>query len=379
MAVKAYSSDLRTWILKDYDGGMTTRLVALKYDVSESWVRRLKQRRRETGEVEPRPTDAPTIPITIYRQDRAGGYSETIVPSTSVAPTLDVNDEPTGAETFTASDIVSLSRSYSNAAEQVTHVDNYFSVAGLTYTSGTTLGVEGTDFLRTRYKYDQRGRVDRVEDSTGSIQRTVYDGLGRVTSTWIGTNDTPSAGSWPPTNNDGTSNMVQTVAYEYGEGSVGDGNLTLGRVFADDMTFYDTVYQYDFRIRVTDTRGPDNVASELTHNNVDQVTRSDVYADWDEDFVIDSNAVVPVVSRIGEQPLRFQDRRNPFAVEAERRGDGENEGFLVVASASGAGDVVSAVLDGDSPMASIRPAGVAKSRPSLGLKGGDDAALLLVE
>ena len=54
--MKAYSSDLRLRILKDCDGGLTTRLVALKYDVSESWVRRLKQRRRETGEVEPRPS-----------------------------------------------------------------------------------------------------------------------------------------------------------------------------------------------------------------------------------------------------------------------------------------------------------------------------------
>lgn len=52
--MKAYSIDLRERILKDVDAGMTTRLVALKYDVSESWVRRLKQRRRELGEVSPR-------------------------------------------------------------------------------------------------------------------------------------------------------------------------------------------------------------------------------------------------------------------------------------------------------------------------------------
>jgi transposase len=55
IAMKAYSSDLRLRVLKDCDGGMTNCLVALKYDVSESWVRRLKLRRRETGEVEPRP------------------------------------------------------------------------------------------------------------------------------------------------------------------------------------------------------------------------------------------------------------------------------------------------------------------------------------
>jgi transposase len=52
--MKAYSLDLRERILRDCDRGMGTRDVATKYDVSESWVRRLKQRRRETGEVAPR-------------------------------------------------------------------------------------------------------------------------------------------------------------------------------------------------------------------------------------------------------------------------------------------------------------------------------------
>jgi transposase len=52
--MKSYSMDLRERILRDCDGGLETRAVATKYDVSESWVRRLKQRRRETGEVAPR-------------------------------------------------------------------------------------------------------------------------------------------------------------------------------------------------------------------------------------------------------------------------------------------------------------------------------------
>ena len=49
--MEAYSKDLRVRILRDSAEGMGTREVALKYDVSESWVRRLKQRQRETGEV----------------------------------------------------------------------------------------------------------------------------------------------------------------------------------------------------------------------------------------------------------------------------------------------------------------------------------------
>ena len=50
----AYSMDLRTRVLRDSDHGMKADAVADKYQVSASWVRRLKQRRRETGEVTPR-------------------------------------------------------------------------------------------------------------------------------------------------------------------------------------------------------------------------------------------------------------------------------------------------------------------------------------
>src|SRR5262245_42632987 len=51
---KAYSADLRQRVLADSDQGMTTAQLAAKYTVSPAWARRLKQPRRETGELEPR-------------------------------------------------------------------------------------------------------------------------------------------------------------------------------------------------------------------------------------------------------------------------------------------------------------------------------------
>jgi len=51
--MKAYSADLRERVLADCDAGLTTRAAARKYAVSESWVRRLKQVRRETGRTAP--------------------------------------------------------------------------------------------------------------------------------------------------------------------------------------------------------------------------------------------------------------------------------------------------------------------------------------
>ncbi|MGH9786331.1 MAG: helix-turn-helix domain-containing protein [Terriglobia bacterium] len=54
--MKAYSMDVRRRVLGMCESGRTTREVASVLDVSESWVRRLKQRKRESGSIEPRPT-----------------------------------------------------------------------------------------------------------------------------------------------------------------------------------------------------------------------------------------------------------------------------------------------------------------------------------
>ena len=47
----AYSMDLRLRVLRDADGGVPSDELAEKYSVSRAWVDRLKQRRRETGEI----------------------------------------------------------------------------------------------------------------------------------------------------------------------------------------------------------------------------------------------------------------------------------------------------------------------------------------
>jgi hypothetical protein len=57
--------------------------------------------------------------------------------------------------------------------------------------------------------------LDKVESPTGTITRTVYDGLGRVVSVWVGTNDTPSSGCWSPSNPAG---MTEIATYQYDGG-----------------------------------------------------------------------------------------------------------------------------------------------------------------
>jgi transposase len=49
----AYSIDLRMRVLADCDAGRKTKAVAEQYGVSRTWVRALKQRRREKGTIAP--------------------------------------------------------------------------------------------------------------------------------------------------------------------------------------------------------------------------------------------------------------------------------------------------------------------------------------
>ena len=64
-----YSMDLRTRVLRDSDAGLPSKEVATKYAVSRAWVDRVKQRRRETGEVEPRQQ-------TTFRRRVLAGYED---------------------------------------------------------------------------------------------------------------------------------------------------------------------------------------------------------------------------------------------------------------------------------------------------------------
>ena len=47
----AYSKEFRGGVLAACDANEGTQAVALRFKVSESWVRRVKQQRRETGQI----------------------------------------------------------------------------------------------------------------------------------------------------------------------------------------------------------------------------------------------------------------------------------------------------------------------------------------
>jgi YD repeat-containing protein len=162
-----------------------------------------------------------TGPTQVTREDRSNSYTETFTMTASPHVT---SSRPDGTESI--SGLQTLSRSYYSNAGQLERTDAYFALSGVTYSTSKYIGTQNTNYYTTLDGYDDRGRQDRVQSPTGTINRTVYDGQGRVVSTWVGTNDTPGSGEWSPTNNSSPSNMIQVTGNQYDGNGVGDGNLT---------------------------------------------------------------------------------------------------------------------------------------------------------
>ena len=58
---RPYPQELRDRVLGAYDRGMKTKQIAEVFAVCPAWARRVKQRRRETGETTPRPMGGATV------------------------------------------------------------------------------------------------------------------------------------------------------------------------------------------------------------------------------------------------------------------------------------------------------------------------------
>ena len=65
---RPYSQDLRDRVLQAYDRGMKTKQIADVFDISPAWARRVKQRRRESGETSHRRMGSPGITIVDRKQ-----------------------------------------------------------------------------------------------------------------------------------------------------------------------------------------------------------------------------------------------------------------------------------------------------------------------
>jgi YD repeat-containing protein len=236
-------------------------------------------------------TDSATGPTWVMRQDWANRYAEVL--TMSAAPNL-TDDRPDGTEAI--DDVQTLSRSLQSTAGQTIGSNGYFHLDGLTYSTTVSLGTEGTDYYHSSYAYDKRGRPSKTVTATGTIYRTVYDGLGRPVSEWVGTDDDPVTGYWSPTN---PAEMTKVREYIYDNDAIGDGNLTSMLVYPGGSgPVRQTDFFYDWRNRLvaqkagveetedTDTNRP---ISFFIYNNLGQVLTTESY-DGDDVTIIDDDA-----------------------------------------------------------------------------------------
>jgi len=125
--------------------------------------------------------------------------------------------------------------------------------------------------------YDDMGRQIRTKEPSGTIARTVYDALGRVTSRTIGTNDNGEPGG----ETGGTNNMVTTEALVYDGGSDGGNSLLTTRTaYVEDGATgqRQTSYLYDYRGRLIVTVGPQAPHGVARYDNLGRMTASGLFS-----------------------------------------------------------------------------------------------------
>ncbi len=146
-------------------------------------------------------------------------------------------------------------------------------------------GEEGAQYLATRFAYDVMNRRNRVEDATGTIDRTVFDVRGLVLAQWSGTNDAGATDDDPSGEGAPGNNMVPVTLNEYDEGEDGgDGNLTEIKAPVDANSANDRVtnFAYDFRdrqVRAEQDDGARLLISVTAYDNLDRPTQVTGYFD----------------------------------------------------------------------------------------------------
>jgi len=150
---------------------------------------------------------------------------------------------------------------YNSAGTELAERRAYFEVPS----SGA--GTDSANYDPTTFGYDDMGRQRKVKEAHGTITRTVYDTLGRVSARWIGTNDSSFPGG-----ESGTDNLTKVEELTYDSGSAGKNSLLTERAaFIDSSTSNDTNYSYDLRgnvLLVDNPAGPDQLNKYDNQNRV---------------------------------------------------------------------------------------------------------------
>lgn len=214
----------------------------------------------------------------VNNQGGRGEFSATLGPSSAVTTALASWIDETDADPIDAlhSTLEGSSRAfvqnvsttiYDTPGVKVTESRRYVDLIG----SSAWTGTAGTHYDRTQYSYDDMGRTIRVKDATDTIDRTVYDAIGRPMATWTGLNDsTWTASSGNVVGGGSTDDMTQTSAVAYDGATVastlavGNGHVTTRVAYVEGAasgfgtsgTRRESTMYYDVRGNLIATRSP---------------------------------------------------------------------------------------------------------------------------
>jgi YD repeat-containing protein len=273
--------------------------------IQKNYYSRLKDHRQVALQAPKFVAGTPTIygPVSYTVSNHAGQteVSATVALSggTSTAALTAYIDE-TDADPITAMDLGTVARLSTNIMDESgTHVETsraYFSIPA----SG--VGTDGTHYDATTYGYDDSGRVVRTKAPHGTINRTVYDSIGRKSESWIGLNDADEAG---------TDDMVKTDSVVYDGGSDGGNSLvTTSTAFVQDSTTDQRVTSYTYDVR-GNTLLATNALAPHTFTKYDNLGRAVASAQYTSTASIDVAADDPTTEATNRVALSqsFYDER----------------------------------------------------------------------
>jgi RHS repeat-associated protein len=234
--------------------------------------------------------------------------------STNIAPSgwlvvveenlfADPNPDPVAAfdQTNVGPIVRATSSRYGNTGRRLNERQVYYSIP-----SSLTSGVEGTHYDAWRIAYDDMGRQVRTKEPSGTIARTAYDVLGRVTSRKIGTNDNGEIGG----DTSGTNNMVTTEALVYDGGSDGGNSLLTSRtLYVEDGTTgqRQTTYLHDYRGRLIVTVSPQAPHSVTKYDNLGRMTASGLFSS-SSGLTASTDPTTTTTSRVALSQIFYDER-----------------------------------------------------------------------
>ena len=172
-------------------------------------------------------------------------------------------------------------------------------------------GSSGTNYDASIVGYDDMGRQWRSKTPAGTIQRTVFDALGRATESWTGTNDSSFSGGEAS----GTDNMVKVATTEYDGGADGGNSLVTKRSTDPDGDWTapnndvrETSFTHDVRGRVVLVDNPLSPHSFVKYDNMGRQVAVGLFSSTASITVSSDDPTTETANRLALSEISYDER-----------------------------------------------------------------------